>query len=65
MSFLSDCRETWNRRKDVMTFAIEIVMEGLINKKVRIFKNNLISLLSKNDFQSSPEPIQTGHCEIL
>jgi hypothetical protein len=26
-------REPWNRRKDVMTFSIEIVKEGFMSKK--------------------------------
>jgi len=32
MSFLSDWWEAWNRRKDIMTFSIQIVIAGIFNK---------------------------------
>jgi len=40
MSFLSDCRETWNRRKDVMTFSMGVVMKGIYIYKIHIFRKN-------------------------
>jgi hypothetical protein len=34
-------REPWNRRKDVLTVSIEIVMRGFFRKIVRMFRKNL------------------------